>query len=438
MLTSEAVAVLSSAATVWLRTSRHPTVDGLPEGPEYRAFDELYDASASFDDVYAQIVVRVRELAREPEGCVYAVPGHPLFGEATVRGLLDADEHRAIDVRIVPGLSYVDVVAPALGLDLLGGGCLLLDALALAVHGRGLAPQRPTIVAQVYDRRAASAAKLALLEAYPPDHKVSIVRSAGTPALSVETCELSDLDHADTFDHLTTLYVPPLAITQDVRTFEGLRAVVAQLRNPDGGCPWDLEQTHESLKRYVLEEAYETLDALDSADPGRLSEELGDLMMQVVLHAQVAEDHGEFVIEDVIDSIATKLIRRHPHVFGETQVEDARDVLKNWEVLKQEERGDAPLLDAVPRSMPALMQAQSVQSRAERNGVASDITTPDPGVLRALSGEGSDVDGATLGELLFAIVARARAQGLDAEDALRGAITRYREEIGAREAAARG
>src|SRR6185295_6138391 len=150
------------------------------------------------------------------------------------------------------------------------------------------------------------------------------------------------------------LYLPPVGSLENTRSFEGLRAVIAQLRSPDGGCPWDLEQTHDTLRRYLLEEAYEALDALDEGEPHRLAEELGDLLMQVVLQAQVAEDGGEFVIEDVIASITAKLIRRHPHVFGDVQVSGASDVLRNWEALKREERGDAPLLDAVPKAMPAL------------------------------------------------------------------------------------
>jgi tetrapyrrole methylase family protein/MazG family protein len=210
-----------------------------------------------------------------------------------------------------------------------------------------------------------------------------------------------------------------------------VRAVVAQLRSPDGGCPWDLEQTHQTLRRYLVEEAYEALDAIDAGEPRRLSEELGDLLMQVVLHAQVAEDNGEFTIEDVFASIASKLIRRHPHVFGELQVEGAEDVLRNWETLKKEERGDEPLLDHVPTSMPALMQAQSVQSRAEKAGLAPrrarDATMVES--IRALSGSGADASPETLGELLMGIVQLARARGLDAEDALRSSIRRYRDEV---------
>jgi tetrapyrrole methylase family protein/MazG family protein len=437
LLTVEARDALAAASTVWLRTSRHPTVTGLPDGPRYESFDEVYEREGSFDAVYERIVERVLSEAQTAEGCVYAVPGHPLFGEATVRELLRRAPDKGIDVRVIAGVSFLDAAAVALGIDPLAEGMLLLDALELPAHGRRLMPQRPTLIAQVYDRRALSAAKLALLEVYPPGHIVRLVRGAGTTSASVSDVALEALDHGDDADHLTSIFVPALARIDDTRTFEGLRAVVAKLRDPDGGCPWDLEQTHESLRKYLLEEAYETLDALDAGEPHRFAEELGDLMMQVILHAQLAEDAGDFVIEDVIASITRKLIRRHPHVFAGVDVEDADEVLQNWERLKQDERGDTSVLDHVPRTMPALMQAQSLQSRASKAGLDAGDAERSTFVaaIDALAERRADAD--ALGDLLFGIVAQSRAQGIDAEDALRRTIERYRARAGAEEASSR-
>jgi tetrapyrrole methylase family protein/MazG family protein len=336
-----------------------------------------------------------------------------------------------VAIRIIAGASFVDTIATALGLDPLTDGLLVLDALSLGDHRRMLVPERPTVVAQVYDRRAASQAKLALLNVYPPEHPVRIVRASGTSEAGVIETTLARLDHEDAFDHLATLYVPPLGLTEDVRSFEGLRAVIAQLRSPDGGCPWDLEQTHETLKRFLLEEAYEALDALDGGEPRKMAEELGDLLMQVLLQAQVAEDGDEFVIEDVIASITAKLVRRHPHVFGDVQVEGAADVLRNWEALKKEERGEEPLLDAVPKALPALAQAQSVQRRAAKAGVGPALVPP-AAVTRILRDLTSATNGATavqLGDLLFGIVALARERDLDAEESLRLAVRRFRDEV---------
>lgn len=439
LLTVAARDLIAAASEVWLRTSRHPTVAGLPDGPRYESFDEIYEREPSFDAVYRTIVTRLLELAARPEGAVYAVPGHPLFGEATVRSLLLRAPETGISTRIVAGVSFVDTIATAIGVDPLTDGLLILDALSLGDRRRMLVPERPTVIAQVYDRRAASRAKLALLNAYPHDHPVRIVRSAGTHDGDVIETELARLDHADAFDHLVTLYLPPVALTNDVRTFEGLRAVVAQLRSPEGGCPWDLEQTHQTLKRFLLEEAYEALDALDDGEPHKLAEELGDLLMQVVLQAQVAEDADEFVIEDVIGSITAKLIRRHPHVFADVRVEGAGEVIRNWDALKKEERGDAPLLDAVPKAMPALAQAQSVQSRAAKAGVgpSTPLTDGAARLIRDLTSATDAITAEQLGDVLFGIVALARERDLDAEESLRMAVRRFREEVAAREEAAR-
>jgi tetrapyrrole methylase family protein / MazG family protein len=436
LLTLEAHRVLAAAPEVWLRTSRHPTVAGLPSGPRYESFDDVYESGASFDEVYETIVSRVLELAARPEGVVYAVPGHPLFGEATVAELLRRAEDAGMSTRVVAGVSFLDAAAAALRVDPLDGGLLVLDALALA-GGRSLAPQRPALIAQVYDQRTASHAKLALLERYPGDHPVRVVLAAGTQDERTVDAPLAELDRVVTFDHLATLYVPPLVPFEDLRSFAGLRAVVAQLRNPEGGCPWDLEQTHETLKRFLMEEAYEALDALDEGDAARLAEELGDLLMQVVLHAQVAEDEGTFTIEDVLASITAKLVRRHPHVFGDVTVAGAAEVIRNWEELKKDERGDRPLLDAVPKAMPALAQASAVLGRSEKAGFGAPPLDPARAVesLDRLARHEHDGE-AELGELLLAVVALARAADIDAEEALRGAIRRVRDAVAEREAAA--
>ncbi len=332
-------------------------------------------------------------------------------------------------MRVVSGISFLDVLASVLRIDPLADGLLTLDALAFAPHRRLLVPERPTLIAQVYDRRAASQVKLALLEQYPAEHEVRVVSGAGTGEARVSETTLAALDHSDAFDHLTSIYVPPLPLTDDVRSFEGLRAVIARLRSPDGGCPWDLEQTHATLKRFLLEEAYEALDALDEGEPHRLAEELGDLLMQIVLHAQVAEDEGTFAIEDVFGGITRKLIRRHPHVFGDVSVAGPADVVRNWEALKKEERPDAGVLDAVPLAMPALAQAQSVQSRAEKVGADIEPLSQSSimDALARLGGAGLPVD--DLGDLLFAIVSLARRSDVDAEEALRTAVRRFRARV---------
>ncbi|HEV2235065.1 MAG TPA: SAM-dependent methyltransferase, partial [Ktedonobacterales bacterium] len=288
-LTIAARDTLAGAARVLCRTTRHPTVDELrARHPQVAidAFDALYDGAQSFDTLYDTMVERLLALAGEPgtPALVYAVPGHPLIGEESVRRLRTRAGERGIPVRIVAGMSFVEPVCATLGIDPLERHLQLLDGTLLgdldsaAVMG-AILPTEPALVAQVYNRRVASAVKLALAEVYPDDWEIAIVRSAGLGAAeAVERVPLYELDRGQRADHLTTLYIPPLDPLLALRAPEGLRHIVARLRAPDG-CPWDRAQTHESLRRYVLEEAYEVADVLAEwegtpAQADHLAEEL--------------------------------------------------------------------------------------------------------------------------------------------------------------------
>jgi tetrapyrrole methylase family protein/MazG family protein len=216
----------------------------------------------------------------------------------------------------------------------------------------------------------------------------------------------------------------------DARTFDGLREIVRRLRAPDG-CPWDRKQTHESLRRYLLEETYEALDALDGGDAWKLREELGDVLLQIMLHAQMASESGEFTIDDVIEGIATKLLRRHPHVFGETKVETAEQVVLKWEAIKSEERGGESLLEDVPLALPALAYSQALQERAVAAGFewprVEDVLDKLTEEARELAeAETLDEKREELGDTLFVLVSLARKLGLDAEESLRLASRRFR------------
>jgi tetrapyrrole methylase family protein/MazG family protein len=216
----------------------------------------------------------------------------------------------------------------------------------------------------------------------------------------------------------------------DARTFDGLREIVRRLRAPDG-CPWDRAQTHETLRRYLLEETYETLDALDAGNARKLREELGDVLLQILLHAQIASESGEFAIDDVIEGIATKLLRRHPHVFGETKVDTPEEVVLKWEAIKSTERGGESLLEDVPPTLPALAYSQALQERAVAAGFewprVDDVLDKLAEEARELSeAETSDERREELGDTLFVLVSLARKLGLDAEESLRLASRRFR------------
>ncbi|MEE9583704.1 MAG: nucleoside triphosphate pyrophosphohydrolase [Dehalococcoidales bacterium] len=221
-----------------------------------------------------------------------------------------------------------------------------------------------------------------------------------------------------------------MSLPQNPSRFSTLVAIIARLRAPDG-CPWDRQQTHASLRGCLLEECYEVLEALDGADSGRLLVELGDLLMQVVLHAQIAAEAGEFELGDVISGISNKLIQRHPHVFGSLKVKDTGEVLANWEAIKQQERDEgASMLDGVPREMPALGYSQQVQDRVARVGFDWE---DDSGVIDKLAEEVGEFKRAEsgqqkaqeFGDLLFTLANIARRQGIDLEAALRQANRRF-------------
>lgn len=437
LLTAKGAAALASGAPVWLRTRRHPSVDALALGGEAHNFDGLYEEAESFDAVYRAIVDRLVAEGSSRD-IVYAVPGDPTVGEATVHELLTRSRGGdAPPVAIVHGVSFLEPVCAALAIDPLGG-LQLVDALEPRVDAA-----RPALVAQVYGRGAATGLKLALLEQYPPDHPVTVVAHAGLPDQTVAELTLEEIDRRDgLFDHLACLYLPSLAPEANLRSFDGLRAIAHKLRSPDG-CPWDREQTHATLKPFLLEEAYETLAALDSGDPRELSEELGDLLLQMALNTEIAEEAGEFTYGDVFEFINTKLIRRHPHVFADAEIETVDQQWKAWQQIKQAEKPDQEsILAGVPKAMPALAYAQAVQERAARIGFdwpklddVLDKLTEEVGELRRAGTHDEQLD--EFGDVLFVLANVARWMKLDAEEALRHTNSKFYLRFSGMEALAR-
>jgi tetrapyrrole methylase family protein / MazG family protein len=431
LLTVEAAKTLSSAPALYIRTAHHPVVGQLRTSVSPTFFDYAYDTGETFDQVYEEIAGRLGAASANDE-VVYAVPGHPLFGEASTRLLLQ----RGLVYRVVAGLSFVEPACAALGIDPIDSALQLADSLALPE----VSPSRPLLVGQVFSRRAASELKLSALRYYPGEHEVSVLHDLSLPEERLRSTPLSALDHDDDFNHLTAVFIPSLVPEQDVRTFSGLRRIVARLRSPEG-CPWDREQTHESLKSDLLEECYEVLAALDGDDSHHVAEELGDLLNQVMLHTQIASEAGHFELEDVIEAIASKLVRRHPHVFAGLEVAGTGEVLRNWEAIKAAEdlQGEeSPTLERVPRTLPALHQASLLLERAARTG----FRWPEIGdVLAKLAEEVAELESAQsarerseeLGDILINLVNAGRHLGIDAEESLRRANEKFRARYAALE-----
>ncbi len=475
-LTLQARAVLDQAAsdkrTVFFRTLIHATIEPLKhEIPNLRitSFDSFYDEATNWDILYQRIAHEICTLAEQHPPVLYAVPGHPLIGEATVQLILQQARERGLSTSIVAGLSFLELVCAALELDPFTSGMQMIDATDLAaltsdeIAGK-IIPTIPLLVAHIYHQRQASAVKLALGECYPGEWPVKLVRSAGlaasetvgeqggdkprpyiTAGETVIEMPLYEIDRNSLGNHFNMLYVPPLEALDALRIPETLRYITMRLRRDPDGCPWDRQQTHQSLTRYVIEETYEVVEALEENDLEKLAEELGDLLLQVYLHAEIARQDGDFNIGDVFEHVSAKLIRRHPHVFGQIEVQNAGQVVQNWEEIKRQERIAAgkdvqseSILDGVPLAAPALIVAQEYQKRAAKIGFDYDNLQA---VLAKLTEELHELQEAAtpehkreeMGDVLFMVARVARELNIDAEEALRYANRKFRQRFQAME-----
>ncbi|WP_138496106.1 nucleoside triphosphate pyrophosphohydrolase [Paenibacillus pinistramenti] len=440
--------LLQGAEKLYVRTKDHPVLDWLAEsGVAFESFDSVYEANDDFPSVYKEIAERLIAEASSGEGqraVTYAVPGHPMVAEATVKLLKERCPEEGITLNIVGGESFLDEAFARLGFDPIEG-FQLLDAAGLARED--LQPRLHTLIGQVYDDFTASDVKLSLMELYPEDYEVTVAHALGVEGQEqILKVPLYELDRIQDYGNLSLIYIPR---SEDeslrMKSFSRLHEIVGILRSP-GGCPWDREQTHASLRKNLIEEAYEVLETIDEDDPEHMQEELGDLLLQVMLHAQIEEEEGTFNVFDVINGLNEKLIFRHPHVFGDRSAGDAEEALVNWEAMKAEEKRrkgqkpeDASALDGVPRELPALMKAYKLQKKAAKVG----FDWPDAGgALAKLEEELAELKKAVeeslpaseieleLGDVLFSVVNAARFVGADPEEALsrtsRKFVSRFR------------
>lgn len=454
LLGNDVAARLESArGRAYLRTARHPAAapfGGMP------AFDHLYEAAATFEEVYAGIVEALVAAATEaaPEPVVYAVPGSPLVAERSVE-LLRADGR--VEVTVLPALSFLDLAWAALGIDPLAEAVRLVDAGAfgaVAAHGG------PFLVAQCWSRHLLSEVKLAAPdEDGEPLPRPVLLHHLGLEDELVAAVDWWDLDRTVEPDHLTSLYIPAPASASAVGSAGAeMQRLVTLMDTLRERCPWDAAQTHASLMPHLVEESYEALDALAAlerrhgdgeagaaAAAAHLQEELGDLLFQIVFHARLADEEGGFDLADVARSVHDKLVHRHPHVFGDVDVDSAEQVVTNWEAIKKSEKGRTSVTEGIPAALPALMLATKLARKARSVGLEPDDATTeetgaalaalsrraagaDPGPDDPLADDAADVQ-AELGELLFAVANLAQRLGVDAEQALRDRALSLRADI---------
>ncbi len=428
---------LKAAKKLYVRTIDHPVLEELAaEGVKFESFDKVYEKHDAFQPVYAEIANALIEAAAV-EDIMYAVPGHPLVAEQTVQLLIAAADEGKIKLVIKGGQSFIDPIFGALKIDPIEG-FQLLDGTGFSMHDINM--RQHILIAQVYDTFSASEVKLTLMEKYDDEYPVTVVTAAGSAQEQIVTVPLYELDQSVEVNNLTTVYVPPVKSQEEaLKDWTTFRQIIATLRGPNG-CPWDQKQTHESLKKYLLEEAHEYLAAIDAEDDFAMIEELGDVLLQVFLHAQIGEDEGYFTLEDVLASISEKMIRRHPHVFGDVAVEDADDVVANWEAIKAEEKGtsDKPLLDEEYRASSALQTAFNYQKRAAKVGFdwpdvdgAWDKFDEEWQEFRQEVTKGSNASRLDeFGDVLFTLVNLARFYKLSPEEAMLHANEKFARRFG--------
>ncbi len=432
-LTREAHGNLISGRPLFFRTLKHPSARYYAaKTRRAKSFDHLYRQGSDFEQVYRKITGTLIRAARRHGTVCYAVPGHPSVGEAAVDRLCRICPGKRIKVQVVEGMSFLEPLLSTLKIDLLDG-VTVYDALVLD-RLKEPCPNH-LIIAQVYNRALASRTKLRLMELYPEDYPVVVVRAAGMQGRQAWKTALYNLDRRDLFNHFTTLYLPP----SPHRSMGDLIEIMAMLRS-ENGCPWDRKQTHESLRQYMIEEAYEAVAAIDRDDDSALQEELGDVLLQVVFHSQIAREENRFNFNGVLDTIAAKLIRRHPHVFGTDNADDAAQVKVLWEQIKSDERGKHKPTSAVKidHALPALLKAYKMQKRAAEAGFDWPCVS---GPLDKAREELAELEEAyrnedqaaveeEFGDYLFSAVNIARFMGVNPELALGKTIAKFIERFG--------
>ena len=430
-ITTQTLREIQNSTHRFIRTTRHPSAHLVNDAI---SFDKEYENHDKFEDVYQAIADKLIAAAKQHQEILYVVPGSPLVLEHTVQLLL---QNTSVTTEILPAMSFLDVVWSVFQIDPVDAGVRMIDGHRFTELAAGLTG--PLLVAQCHANWVLSNIKLAH-ESANGDEPVVILHHLGLDDQKIIHTTWQNLDREIEPDHLTSIYIPKLA-EPIAGEMAKLHSLARTLREQ---CPWDEKQTHDSLVRYLIEETYEVVDAIGALDPDdqatdeKFIEELGDLLYQVEFHATIAEQQGRFSIADVARSIHDKLVRRHPHVFGDVYAETADAVVTNWDAIKQQERGEVTeksVFDGVASSSPSLMYSTKLQKRAAEFGFdwpdskgASDKIAEELGELSKAVESKQDASeiALELGDVLFSVVNLSRHLGVDAETALRSAADKFR------------
>ncbi|MCG7342294.1 SAM-dependent methyltransferase [Staphylococcus auricularis] len=327
---------IENQSIIYARTLDHPVIESLSNDVTFKSFDAIYEQYDDFSEVYDAIVAELIELAAT-EDVVYAVPGHPRVAETTTVRLAEkAAQDHSFELEVKGGKSFIDDVFTSVGRDP-NDGFTLLDATDISAELLNV--RTDTLITQVYSAMVAADLKLTLMERYPDEHVVYIVKGAHSGGSELKAMPLHEIDFDEAwYDNLTSVLVPRVTEPQSLYgDFEFATQVIDHLVDDEKGCPWDKEQTHDSLKRYLIEESFELFEAIDNEDDWHMVEELGDILLQVLLHTSIGKKEGYFDITEVIRSLTSKMIRRHPHVFGDAEAQDTEDLKEIWADAKAKE-----------------------------------------------------------------------------------------------------
>lgn len=428
-LTLKTLDIMKNAKKVFLRTFKHPNVEYIKSlGIKFETFDDMYDSSDDFDTLYMDIAKKISE----EDDVVYAVPGHPLVAEKSVQHIIDICKKNGKEYEIVTALSFIDAVITSIKIDPVKG-LKVIDGLQLDVQEPDTGVSN--LITQIYSPFVACDMKIKLMDYYDDEQEVYLVRAAGVEEEErIEKMYLYEIDRAEWVDYLTTLYIPPCDKNKKYN-FKDLVSIMSMLRS-ENGCPWDREQTHESLEKCLIEECYEVLHAIREKDTENLCEELGDLLLQVVFHSEIAKEYDGFNIGDVVNGITKKMVHRHPHIFESDVCNTSNEVLSNWDKIKMTEKNQKTYTDVlkdIPMNFTALMRAQKLQEKVKKVGfefssIEETILKVEEEyreVLKAYkSGNNKEIE-EEIGDLLFSIVNFSRFLRVNPEICLTNTIEKF-------------
>lgn len=434
-LTLDAVEKIKDGSKLYIRTEKHPTIEYLKERDiEYSTYDYIYETEDGFLDVYERISQDLIQKAKKYGMINYCVPGHPMVAERSVSLLLEKKKEENIEIEIISGLSFIEPVISSVGVDPIDG-LKIIDG--LDISNQTVDINTDNLITQVYNTVRASDLKLELMDIYGDEYEIYVIKSAGIENEEIKIkIPLYELDRVEWIDYLTSIYIPKMSNTKkDKYDIYDLMSIMDKLRSEDG-CEWDRNQDHKSLRQYVIEEAYEVVDAIENDDSDELTDELGDLLLQVVFNSQIAKEEGTFNFYDVTTSICKKLIRRHPAIFPQYLNQSENSLKESWEDIKAKEKRINTYTDrmkSVTKGLPALMKSVKVQNRAKDvgfewpdfRGALNKLEEELIEVKKELDENNIDRLEEEIGDLIFSVVNLSRFFKINPENALNITINKF-------------